>query len=324
VAGGVLWADPVNKYLYSFGGEALSTRTPFVEGVDVYDVIYNKWNRTKIPWHIQRVAWGASTTVVERGEGYLVGGWLNNGTTPGITSQQMTAGLVKYDMCKNTFTNTTGPDSNGRSEGALVFIPAGISGMLVYFGGLYDPSFNGSMIGSSMDEIFLFDIEGGEWYTQTATGDIPPMRRRFCAGVTWPQDHSSYNIYIAAGLGIPPNELGYDDTYILSLPSFQWIKWWSSDPSQSKPFHSTTCNVINNAQVSLYDCKYNYAQVPQMLRIGGAFPTSDQCDMQTTWGTHIMNLSSNLSGTHGPWSRFNPNVTTYLVPSAVVAKIGGK
>jgi Kelch motif protein len=199
--------------------------------------------------------------LLNEGEGYIVGGWLNHGTMPGLTSQQMTAGLVKYDMCKNTFTNVTRPDSNGRSEGALLFIPTGISGMLVYFGGLYDTTFNGSMIGSSMDTIFLFDIEGGQWYTQTATGETPPMRRRFCAGVTWPQDHSSYNIYIAAGLGVPLNDLGFDDVYILSLPSFQWIKWWVNDPSLAKPFHTMTCNVINKTQVSLRDAMHGMSKV---------------------------------------------------------------
>jgi hypothetical protein len=61
-----------------------------------------------------------------------------------------------------------------------------------------------------------------------------------------------------------------------------------------------------------------------MIRIGGDFPTSDQCDIQTTWGTHIMNLSSKLSTGHGPWSHYNPNVTAYFIPPAVVAKIGGR
>jgi hypothetical protein len=250
VAGGALWVDPVDKYLYSFGGEGTSTKTPVVEGLETYDIIYNKWNRTKIPWHMHRVSWSASTTAIERGEGYQVGGWVNNRTTPGFQGEQMTAGLVKYDMCKNAFSNVTGPDANGRSEGSLVFIPAGDAGMLVYFGGLLDPSFNGSMIGSPMDIIFLYNIQNDQWYTQKATGDIPPMRRRFCAGVTWPKDYSSYNIYVFGGLGVPPNGAGFDDVYILTLPSFQWIKWWTSSSKTARPRHSMTCTVINKAQVS--------------------------------------------------------------------------
>jgi Kelch motif len=248
VAGGTLWADPINKYLYSFAGEGASTKIPVVEGLETYDIIYNKWNRSKIPWHIHRVSWGASTISVERGEGYLLGGWINNRTTPGFSGKQMTDGLVKYDMCNNAFSNFTGPDSNGRSEGSMVFIPASDSGMLVYFGGLLDPTFNGSMIGSPMDTIVLYNIQNGQWYTQKATGDIPPMRRRFCAGVTWPADYSSYNIYVFGGLGVSPDGLGFDDVYILTLPSFQWIKWWTAAPVAARPRHSMTCNVINKGQ----------------------------------------------------------------------------
>ena len=249
VAGGALWADPINKYLYSFGGEQTSAQIPLTDGLETFDAIYYPSNHTEIPWHIRRVAWGASATATERGEGYYLGGWINNQTSVSLLRSQMTSGLVKFDMCKKTFSNMTGPDANGRGEGSMVFIPAGDAGMLVYFGGLLDPYLNGTMIGSPMDTIFIFDIGSGQWYSQTATGDIPEMRRRFCAGVSWTTDHSSYNVYVFGGLGAPPNGIGFDDLYILSLPSFQWIKWWESTGPAGKPRHSLTCSVINKGQV---------------------------------------------------------------------------
>ena len=64
------------------------------------------------------------------------------------------------------------------------------------------------------------------WYTQSATGDIPSERRRFCAGVTWTEDQSSYNIYLYGGLSVQTQGgPGFDDVYILTLPTFTWIKW---------------------------------------------------------------------------------------------------
>jgi hypothetical protein len=33
-----------------------------------------------------------------------------------------------------------------------------------------------------------------KWYNQTATGDIPETRRKFCGGATWADDQSSYNV----------------------------------------------------------------------------------------------------------------------------------
>jgi hypothetical protein len=37
---------------------------------------------------------------------------------------------------------------------------------------------------------------------------------------------------------MPPMTVGYDDLYILSLPSFTWLKWYPKSvcPSKSEPF----------------------------------------------------------------------------------------
>lgn len=96
------------------------------------------------------------------------------------------------------------------------YIPASDGGMLVYFGGIRDLYGNGTVVGQEMDEIFLYDILSGRWYTQKTTGTTPPMRRSFCSGVTWPDDQSSYNIYLYGGAGMPTDDTaGYDDVYIL-------------------------------------------------------------------------------------------------------------
>ena len=47
-----------------------------------------------------------------------------------------------------------------------------------------------------MEEIRLFDIANSKWYTQNATGDVPPMRNKFCAGAMWADDRSSYNMFV--------------------------------------------------------------------------------------------------------------------------------
>jgi hypothetical protein len=86
----------------------------------------------------------------------------------------------------------------------------------------------------------MYDVSSGRWYTETASGDVPDQRRRFCAGATWAKDRSSYNMCVACFFAMDPvsnlgprylyggasiNEgSGFGDTYILSLPSFTWIK----------------------------------------------------------------------------------------------------
>lgn len=229
VQGGVLWADTVNKLFYVYGGEypAGSTAEPFT--LWVYDVIYDQWNEsTSDTSGIVRTSFGAGVAVDTTAFGYYYGGWMSNASIPDWSSDPIaTSGFLIYDMTSGQFTNTSGPDLTPRAEGVLLYIPASDNGMLVYFGGIQTPfgGGNNSWTGVPMSEIYLYDIASGKWYQQTATGDVPDMRRRFCAGVTWAADQSSYNIYLYGGLSMPPYTMGFDDVYILTIPSFTWIKW---------------------------------------------------------------------------------------------------
>jgi hypothetical protein len=195
------------------------------------------------------VSWAAGVSVSDLGKGYAYGGWISNSSQPGWTGDAVAQpNLIKYDMDSGVWTNNTGPDAIPRAEGVMVYIPASNSGLLVYFGGLATPYNNGTIVDSPMSTIFVYDIAEGKWYTQTATGQVPESRRRFCAGVTWSADQSSYNIYLYGGMGFGENTVGFDDVYILSMPSFQWVKWWQGS-NPMKPHHSLTCNVINKGQM---------------------------------------------------------------------------
>ncbi|KAH0556047.1 hypothetical protein GP486_006013 [Trichoglossum hirsutum] len=310
VAGGILWADNVNKVFYLFGGEY--TQGPPLGGSSLwgYDVILNQWNLTSSSSNkqIDRVAYGAGVSVSERAEAYYFGGYLSNKTIPGWSGPPLaTSNIVKYDMARDSWSNNTGPDSIPRAEGVMVFIPASDQGLLIYFGGVTSPFGNETVLSAPMETIYIYDIASSKWYTQTATGTVPERRRRFCAGATWAQDKSSYNIYLYGGLGFPPNTTAYDDVYILTLPSFRWIKWYPTEPGPGAPHHSLTCNVINGAQ---------------MLIIGGTFPATDACDSPGVWGTHNLNLGKN-NPDNAKWSMFYPDLKQYNVPSEIVAVVGG-
>lgn len=307
VSGGVLWADDVNKRFYLYGGDYYNGITPNGPNLLSYDVIYNQWESFGPPnTPINTVAWGAGIGISNLGQGYIMGGWLSNNSVSGWTGDQFaTSTLIKYQMDGQIWTNNTGPDSSGRAEGVMVYLPASETGILVYFGGLLTPYNNGTIVSSPMDKIYIYDIASGRWYSQTATGDIPGDRKRFCAGAAWAPDHSSYNIYLYGGLGFGSNSSGYDDVYILSLPSFQWVKWWEGS-NPPNPHHSLTCNVVNSGQ---------------MLIIGGTFPLSDSiCDSPPTWGTHNLDLGKQ---TGKMWNDYQLNITSYVVPSEIVAVVGG-
>lgn len=101
--------------------------------------------------------------------------------------------MVKYEMDNNRWTNTSGPDDVGRAEGAMVYIPAGGAGVLVYMGGVKDGG-KWSVTRQPMDEVLVHDVLSFKWYKQKANGHVPETRSRFCAGVTWAEDRSSYNM----------------------------------------------------------------------------------------------------------------------------------
>lgn len=69
VHGGALWADDVNYRLFLFGGEFYGNN-PTTSSMMSYDIWYDQWDDFGPPSEgIQRVSYGASTSVMERGEG---------------------------------------------------------------------------------------------------------------------------------------------------------------------------------------------------------------------------------------------------------------
>ncbi|RAL64513.1 hypothetical protein DID88_001988 [Monilinia fructigena] len=264
VSGGVLWGDQVNKRFYLFGGDYYGT-SPSSPNLYSYDVLYNQWESFGSPNNgVTSVSYGMGVGISELGQGYMLGGWQSNASNPDWSGPPLaTSGMIKYDYQMGTWTNNTGPDQIGRAEGVMLYLPASRTGILVYFGGIQTPYNNETVIPSPMNQIHIYDIQSSQWYIQNATGDIPGDRRRFCAGATWAADRSSYNIYLYGGAGFGANASGYDDVYILSLPSFTWIKWWSNTDSP-KPHNMLSCNVIDGTQ---------------MLIVGGSFPKDQStCD----------------------------------------------
>ncbi|KAM5523955.1 cell wall anchored protein [Fusarium oxysporum f. sp. phaseoli] len=311
VHGGILWEDSVNKRLYLYGGEYYRKPPPPFK-LYSYDILYNTWKSLGRPTEqIKAASYGAGVSIPERGEAYYYGGWLSNASVEGWKGPPRASnGLIIYDMDINGFQNLEGPDRIGRAEGVMVYIPIGDLGVLVYFGGSKDLYGNGTLTPQPLNEIFLFDIANQIWYTQKTSGSTPQIRRRFCGGVTWDKDRSSYNIYIYGGAGFPPDTIGYDDLYILTLPTFQWIRgpYLSyNNGTGTYPKSMMSCNVVDNAQ---------------MLVIGGTYSnaTEDTCDVPTIQGVHNMNLGKQ-NQENVIWAEYDPDLTTYVVPTDILKAV---
>jgi hypothetical protein len=245
---------------------------------------------------------GAGTTASDKALGYYYGGWLTNSSE---ADKMAVSTMLVYNMLENKFSTQSGPDQVSRAEGVMLYIPTGDAGILVYFGGIQ--IVNGTQQPLPMSEIFIYDIANTRWYKQTTSGaELPGSRRRFCAGAVWTEDRSSYNIYLYGGASIGQG-IGYGDVWILSLPSFTWIKFFpgSDDNAVTIPHHSLSCDVYENSQ---------------MIIMGGHFTNSTDCDVPSAYGQHGLDLGrSNKEGLK--WAAFNASMTTYNVPPEVTKAI---
>lgn len=134
-----------------------------------------------------------------------------------------------------------------------------------------------------MNNIDIIDVLSKKWYTINATGTTPEHRRRFCGGVASAQDGSSHNIYIYGGMGFGNQTDGFDDVYILTIPTFTWIKAWPDRPRKPQevtPHHSFSCDVVRDSQ---------------MLIIGGIFPQDTEITKVSILLTYLPSYANSTS-----------------------------
>ncbi|KAF9776710.1 hypothetical protein IL306_005077 [Fusarium sp. DS 682] len=233
----------------------------------------------------------------------------------------MSSSFYTYAYDTDTFTQAAVPDENPRAEGAMVWIPAGDAlGLIVYMGGMVIPHDKDTAAPQPFDEIFVFDAAGNSWSKQTATGEIPQNRRQFCIDVAWAPDKSSFNIYLWGGLSMPPpvvNTTSFADIYILTLPSFTWVKVYPDHHGNATlppkyGHYSSSCNMIKS--------------MSQLFVIGGTYSDTDACDLAfIPWAQHNLWTGTlhNAGDNDTYWALYDPNVTSNVVPIDVYSVVGG-
>ncbi|KAJ5082373.1 hypothetical protein N7532_011416 [Penicillium argentinense] len=218
------------------------------------------WNQFDVSLDVPfRPAGGAYAEATGRGMAFYLNGFLDNGSSPDYQYYEDFRTYVPGLIVLNTTTqeaknlSTSSLNNYPRAMGGLVYLPKiGTEGILVSMGGVTKPVTNSALsdmgtyvstsnsrlegaINShpaslqvpfdSVDFLDIASIDGGNsdgtWYTQTTTGDIPAPRTDFCLVTVSAPDNSSHNIYLYGGKGEKDT---YDQTYVLSIPSFTWIK----------------------------------------------------------------------------------------------------
>jgi hypothetical protein len=164
-----------------------------------------------------------------------------------------------------------------------------------------------------MRQFFIYSTKQSKWfsYTSPETSAVPNPHINFCATIVSAPDSSSYQIIIYAGR-TPPNMATVDSVWVLSIPSFDWVKLpGNATDSTRLPGRrwDPTCVKVGK--------KY-------MMSWGGRpfgdGQTDPNCDLDRDRGGNNVFL---LDMSTGMWvDMFNPD-DDYEVPQSVVDVIGG-
>lgn len=271
-----------------------------------YDVASSSWTEQSGPQtsagvdaesggqDVSCAAEGAGITVPGLGRGYYFGGHLDGYTTAGwsqSTPRVYLTSLLEYTFPgqKNpSISNSPTAGSSGlyrnitqgglqgtasfpeRADGALVYVPGfGSDGIILGLAGGTNETF------TQMNIIDVYDIANSTWYKQSTSGPTPDIRVNPCTVAQSAADGSSIQVYMYGGQNLIPagNQTQYDDVWILTIPSFTWIRVDTSDQSVPPARAGHTCNAWN----------------AQMVVVGGYVGTQLSCD---TPGVYVFNLSS--------------------------------
>ncbi|KAI9831671.1 MAG: hypothetical protein M1819_004737 [Sarea resinae] len=356
VANGYLFNSYNSLYLYGgeFSDDPITSPVPFA--MWEYDLGSQQWIEHNSPQTssgnnsagdgnaVQRAAEGAGLTVPELGRGWYFGGHLDGYTTaawsqsiarvylkslleftfPGYTNDgvQTLAGgkLAGTDGNWRNITEGGNQDEAGfteRADGILVYVPGwGRDGIILGLAGGTNDTF------TQMNVIDVYDIANSTWYKQATSGTTPEIRVNPCAVVAAAADGSSFNVYMYGGQNLIPygSQTQYDDVWILTIPSFTWIKVDVSNQSVPPARAGHTCNIWDS----------------QMIVVGGYVGQNLSCDSpgiyvfdvsQLKWVNQFTALtggdtqnqqaaqSKNMTGLAGSYG--------YKVPAVVQSVIGG-
>src|SRR5690242_12537663 len=225
----------------------------------------NTWDQFDIGT-LNTPSYGSSAEASDQGLAFYLNGRTNNGTNIGAKDtgdvEILLDGMVVIDLVHHTAKNITTQgmkDSQPRLGGSLQYVPGiGENGLLVALSGkVFDgvqpitSQSRGRLL--RFDDVDVFDLtsytaleSNGAWYSQPTSGDIPPARIDSCTVLASAPDNSSHNIYMYGGWD-PTSETikYYDDMYVLSLPSFTWVKMFEGE----SPRYGHTCHLAAGRQL---------------------------------------------------------------------------
>ncbi|KAI1877277.1 uncharacterized protein JN550_001349 [Neoarthrinium moseri] len=274
------------------------------------------------------LAFGGAANAPSENKAYYFGGMRSRSWGPiyvptindSLNALETSDTLITLDMTtqqEETWHNDTlPPDIKGRGGSSLVWVPVGEQGILVALGGVTKPDFtNGNLTSENegqskndspafMSTIDIFDIASKKWYKQDTIGG-PGQLALGCAVVSVAKDLSSYSIYYYGGYdGLHMDQPFNDDVWILSLPSFMWMKVSSGKPDHARAGHQC------------------FTPYPDQMVVVGGYPSNEGSGSLNCLEDGVVQV---FNLTEGKWQEsYDPEVYgEYGVPEMIHLMIGG-
>ncbi|KAL9595979.1 MAG: hypothetical protein Q9219_006102 [cf. Caloplaca sp. 3 TL-2023] len=312
---GAIFSNGSSLWLY---GGYLSKKSPEysrmpTNGIWRYDIATDQWTQPPVKDdNIQRL-FGGTTVQAGNLNAFYLGGVTpdNSSTETPVTDPKgyQARGLLAFDESEQSFSNISTVTMNtfGTVEyGYLSYIEFfGSKGVLVTFGGSsglgrpYGASSTYTTFNFGMKTVAIYDIASQSWYQQPTTGEVPLSGNGGCSVAVSAADHSSHSIYVFGGLE-DRGELD-DQLYILSLPSFIWIRVPQGGGWRS----GHKCHVMGSNH---------------MLVVGGSNKTACDSGPRFSQGLGIFSLND-----HEWRSSYEPTdgSAPYYIHSSISSVIGG-
>lgn len=219
VQGALFPGSPADPKIFAYGGTTYTINTSFPgfvpnnpQGAALwsYDTSSRGWFRFSNDNDTWRPNFGFAAEAPDLGLGFYFNGQIDEFENTGLGKAKVPIeGLMVIDAgnraTRNISTKSVTAD-NPRSGGSLQYVSGiGTKGALVALGGIVAASAqqNDGWPDSEADmsRVDIFDVasldqlpNSGTWYTQTATGDIPPARIDFCLVSASVADGSSHTM----------------------------------------------------------------------------------------------------------------------------------
>lgn len=314
-AQGAFFQDAEETMLYSFGGFS-DDKQPPINILNTYNITSSEWSNVSVSggdfnYHSRGETSRATSKGSDGALGFVSGGWNDLG------------GMIRFDATDPTnpeWRNETDNTPPLSLEGRMEFIRLGPRGSLIALGGYNKDYINPTLTGWSFDlrplsQVSVYDIDSATWYNVTTGGDIPSGRSAFCTVVSSAPDDSSFQITMYGGWDLFAAR-AFAETYVLSLPSFQWINVTGSsnpDASISKGFGISG---RNHHACAVYKDR-------QMLVLGGIIDINGEEQNLRGCNEDLPAIRA-LDLTTFKWTdRWNGRPEPYAVPDAVTRIIGG-